>query len=808
MPLNKLQSETLELSIRTHVDAIFDDKGVCEHDKVAWLQRSITPQTLILSMAIEMLKSDMQLLEYLSSTISLPKDVHVYWNNVVLGIACSNSTLYESALPTECNYNPLCIAEMKLFEKEISSKPNLSSIGKNLIALREAYLEMTPLRIEDGSYLRVQRLPFDLDSYQGTSQGKIKGGDIQKEIKKYVENQLQPYQKKITEQAERQKKEAETAKLMAVQKTVSGLKHSVRASCENFERGVVSQPEVYAQEDAATKFERGPSAKAIRLLEMQNALINRILDLIRPIRIEMAKIELDLKKSDAFATLRAEEFCTVLLDVQLKVLERYCGIQDDAHEETIELKTAFNAIIVHGTYKKEFQEKLNLYLGDFVTTWMSARREWLVGSDGKPLTNQAFSGLSKEFKAQLQTAISLAIKKFEFQINTFDAGRKLRSELQAAKKTQHERAVQSKAKWDAAIFPLAELAEQCGELKKLQYQVEGQEIEFNLDTFNEVLSALVGTVPPKVPPLELSKTDQTTKFNFFHYACWGGGVKLVQKLLAHAVPMQETRKLYEVPDDEQNSVIHLAVENQSSVTTELLTWLYTKLCAPNKVKGVLELRNKSNKTPLHSAAAYGNLSAIIWIKENDQKAFREGLAVEARGGMTPLHYAAREGHADVVKVLLEGGAGSFLKSEDKNHPLMLAIKHRHTDVYKVFLQEGICLSARQKGNLLTMAKGDPRFSCMLAFCLQSAASSELNDASQFISPTQLGFDVHAALSPAVEERKEQMEQVEQANRVESPEMLVAYNSRARSDALVSPSGRTSADSSAGSTRTTVEEGPQ
>jgi ankyrin repeat protein len=61
---------------------------------------------------------------------------------------------------------------------------------------------------------------------------------------------------------------------------------------------------------------------------------------------------------------------------------------------------------------------------------------------------------------------------------------------------------------------------------------------------------------------------------------------------------------------------------------------------------------------------------------------------EFTGGMTALLYAAREGHMDTVRTLVEGGANVNIVSADKFSPLMEAITNAHFDLAMYLLQHG------------------------------------------------------------------------------------------------------------------------
>ena len=68
----------------------------------------------------------------------------------------------------------------------------------------------------------------------------------------------------------------------------------------------------------------------------------------------------------------------------------------------------------------------------------------------------------------------------------------------------------------------------------------------------------------------------------------------------------------------------------------------------------------------------------------------DGPAVSgtAKGGMTPLHYAARDGHAQAVTALLDAGADINKKSADGNTPLLIALINGQFDVAMQFVEKG------------------------------------------------------------------------------------------------------------------------
>ncbi len=59
------------------------------------------------------------------------------------------------------------------------------------------------------------------------------------------------------------------------------------------------------------------------------------------------------------------------------------------------------------------------------------------------------------------------------------------------------------------------------------------------------------------------------------------------------------------------------------------------------------------------------------------------------GGMSALHFAAREGHADAVRALVAGGAGvNLVNGGEKTSPIVEAIINGHLDIAKSLLERG------------------------------------------------------------------------------------------------------------------------
>ena len=71
----------------------------------------------------------------------------------------------------------------------------------------------------------------------------------------------------------------------------------------------------------------------------------------------------------------------------------------------------------------------------------------------------------------------------------------------------------------------------------------------------------------------------------------------------------------------------------------------------------------------------------------------QGIRAPIPGAMTPLMYAAREGHIDAAKLLIEAGAD--VNEVDKNdiNPLLMAISNNHIDMARFLIERGANINA-------------------------------------------------------------------------------------------------------------------
>ncbi|TFW10560.1 ankyrin repeat domain-containing protein [Oxalobacteraceae bacterium OM1] len=131
----------------------------------------------------------------------------------------------------------------------------------------------------------------------------------------------------------------------------------------------------------------------------------------------------------------------------------------------------------------------------------------------------------------------------------------------------------------------------------------------------------------------------------------------------------------------------------------------------------LEQKAYNGDTALMIASFKGNIPAV--------KALLEKGAEPNRPGWTALHYAASEGHDEIVRILLDKSAYIDAESPNKTTPLMMAARGGHILTVKLLLDEGADLMLKndlgmtaldfaQKSNSKDIAEG-------LAYRMQQAA---------------------------------------------------------------------------------------
>lgn len=122
-------------------------------------------------------------------------------------------------------------------------------------------------------------------------------------------------------------------------------------------------------------------------------------------------------------------------------------------------------------------------------------------------------------------------------------------------------------------------------------------------------------------------------------------------------------------DREGNTLMMLAAR---SGHTPVVSYLIQNKAAVNQ-------KNTYGDTALMAAALKGHVEVAKLLIAN-------GAEVNGSGNWSPLHYAAFEGRAPMVRLLLDHGADKNALAPNEYTPLMLAVRNGHEDAARSLLQ--------------------------------------------------------------------------------------------------------------------------
>ncbi|XP_036383371.1 caskin-2-like isoform X2 [Megalops cyprinoides] len=168
-----------------------------------------------------------------------------------------------------------------------------------------------------------------------------------------------------------------------------------------------------------------------------------------------------------------------------------------------------------------------------------------------------------------------------------------------------------------------------------------------------------------------------------HYAAWQGKADSVLMLLRAGASVNSSSQDGQIP-------LHLAAQYGHYEVSEMLLQHQSNPCIVNKAK----------KTPLDLACEFGRLKvAQLLLSSNMITALLEGERRDSSdsGFNTPLHLAARNGHKDIIRLLLKAGI-DINRATKAGTALHEAALYGKTEVVRLLLDAGIDVNIRNTYN--------------------------------------------------------------------------------------------------------------
>ncbi|XP_047212551.1 caskin-2-like isoform X2 [Girardinichthys multiradiatus] len=199
-------------------------------------------------------------------------------------------------------------------------------------------------------------------------------------------------------------------------------------------------------------------------------------------------------------------------------------------------------------------------------------------------------------------------------------------------------------------------------------------------------AALTGTTELLAALLEAQATvdiKDTNGMRPLHYAAWQGKAESVLMLLRSGASVNAASMDGHIP-------LHLAAQYGHYEVSEMLLQHQSNPCLVNRAK----------KTPLDLACEFGRAKVVqLLLSSNMVVALLEDERKEPMDSAytTPLHLAARNGHKDIIRLLLKAGI-DINKTSKSGTALHEASLYGKTEVVRLLLDAGVDVNIRNTYN--------------------------------------------------------------------------------------------------------------
>jgi ankyrin repeat protein len=150
---------------------------------------------------------------------------------------------------------------------------------------------------------------------------------------------------------------------------------------------------------------------------------------------------------------------------------------------------------------------------------------------------------------------------------------------------------------------------------------------------------------------------------------------------------------YSLPLENGHTLVHWACKTGH---LEILKFLFDKGMSITE-----KTDNNWRLSPLHIASGKGRLNILKFLFEQKDQQCND-INGQDQTGKTPLHYAAIEGRADVVALLLSNKADPRLKDSDGQTPYDRAVFRGNLEAFKNFLT--VMSAQRKKGTEFVLSE--------------------------------------------------------------------------------------------------------
>uniref|UniRef100_A0A673Z602 Ankyrin 1 n=1 Tax=Salmo trutta TaxID=8032 RepID=A0A673Z602_SALTR len=185
-------------------------------------------------------------------------------------------------------------------------------------------------------------------------------------------------------------------------------------------------------------------------------------------------------------------------------------------------------------------------------------------------------------------------------------------------------------------------------------------------------------------------------FTPLHIACKKNHMRSMDLLLKHSASLEAVTEVLHTLSCNHTYCTHLLCVRHN-VLQQTLSWLEYTFKPPTHIY-FLQLQSTTaytdDQTPLHCAARMGHKELVKLLLEH--KANPDSATT---AGHTPLHIAAREGHPHTTRILLDGGAQQTKMTKKGFTPLHVACKYGKVDVVELLLERGANPNAAGKNGL-------------------------------------------------------------------------------------------------------------